>query len=167
MQHACRWGLSTCVASFIDLSHEKHPPKEYNHNRVNNCSHQVDGKKVRLFGLDAPESKQSCRAADGSQYLCGTATKLSCAVDISAMSCEHDHHRTPVAPWLASTSRGIKRRHTRHALQVRRSPSCCRPRSGSRVCGVRPRPPTSTAARHARVPCASSIQVVVSDVCFS
>lgn len=32
---------------------------------------QVDGNKVRLFGVDAPETKQSCRAADGSQYLCG------------------------------------------------------------------------------------------------
>jgi len=32
---------------------------------------QVDGNKVRLYGIDAPESKQSCRAADGGQYLCG------------------------------------------------------------------------------------------------
>ena len=32
---------------------------------------QVDGVKVRLYGVDAPESKQSCRDADGEQYLCG------------------------------------------------------------------------------------------------
>lgn len=37
---------------------------------------QVDGNKVRLFGVDAPESKQSCSAADGSQYLCGGGTEL-------------------------------------------------------------------------------------------
>jgi endonuclease YncB( thermonuclease family) len=54
----------------------------YNHNREYNCFRQVDGKKVRLFGLDAPESKQSCQAADGSQYLCGEATITVHAVDL-------------------------------------------------------------------------------------
>ena len=34
---------------------------------------QVDGNKVRLYGVDAPEARQSCRAADGSQFLCGAA----------------------------------------------------------------------------------------------
>jgi hypothetical protein len=58
---------------------------------------------------------------------------------------------------------GFGCRHTRHALQVRRSPSCWRPRSGSRVCGVRPRPPTSTAARHARVHCTSSIALAAAE----
>lgn len=50
-----------------------------NYNRKHNFLCQVDGKKVRLFGLDAPESKQSCQAADGSQYLCGAAmTTVPC-----------------------------------------------------------------------------------------
>ena len=31
----------------------------------------VAGQKVRLQGIDAPESAQSCRGADGRSYLCG------------------------------------------------------------------------------------------------
>jgi endonuclease YncB( thermonuclease family) len=34
----------------------------------------VDGTRIRLFGIDAPESKQSCSTA-GKDYECGTASK--------------------------------------------------------------------------------------------
>jgi endonuclease YncB( thermonuclease family) len=34
----------------------------------------VDGTRVRLFGIDAPESKQSCQAASGDDYRCGSAS---------------------------------------------------------------------------------------------
>jgi hypothetical protein len=29
------------------------------------------GTRVRLFGIDAPETKQSCKAAKGAEYMCG------------------------------------------------------------------------------------------------
>lgn len=34
---------------------------------------EIAGTTVRLLGIDAPESGQSCKAADGKSYLCGTA----------------------------------------------------------------------------------------------
>ena len=38
---------------------------------LNPDAYQVGGAKVRLFGLDAPESKQLCRDAGGREYACG------------------------------------------------------------------------------------------------
>ncbi len=32
---------------------------------------EIGGTKVRLHGIDAPESKQTCQTADGSEYRCG------------------------------------------------------------------------------------------------
>lgn len=103
--HACRWGLSTCVTFPINGSSKAYPGSaQLQPGTQLFC--QVDGKKVRLFGLDAPESKQSCQAADGSQYLCGTATKAypmlwTCRQCRASMTITV----APVAPWLALTSR--------------------------------------------------------------
>lgn len=32
---------------------------------------EIAGERIRLHGIDAPESKQTCQRADGSEYLCG------------------------------------------------------------------------------------------------
>ena len=32
---------------------------------------EIGGTKIRLHGIDAPESKQTCQKADGSDYRCG------------------------------------------------------------------------------------------------
>lgn len=32
---------------------------------------EVQGKRIRLWGIDAPESAQMCKRADGSDYRCG------------------------------------------------------------------------------------------------
>jgi len=35
-----------------------------------------DGTKYRIFGIDAPELKQTCKEADGEEWLCGRAAKV-------------------------------------------------------------------------------------------
>lgn len=35
-----------------------------------------DGAKYRIFGIDAPELKQSCKKANGDDWLCGRAAKV-------------------------------------------------------------------------------------------
>jgi len=35
-----------------------------------------DGAKYRIFGIDAPELKQSCKEANGDDWLCGRAAKV-------------------------------------------------------------------------------------------
>lgn len=32
---------------------------------------EIHGKRIRLFGIDAPESSQTCKTADGKEYPCG------------------------------------------------------------------------------------------------
>jgi hypothetical protein len=39
------------------------------------------GTRVRLFGIDAPETKQSCTAAKGGDYLCGELCSNVCFHD--------------------------------------------------------------------------------------
>ncbi|KAI3431562.1 hypothetical protein D9Q98_004611 [Chlorella vulgaris] len=48
------------------------------------------GTRVRLFGIDAPETKQSCTAAKGGDYLCGERAKqaLSAKIGKSNVQCE-------------------------------------------------------------------------------
>ena len=41
-----------------------------------NSGLQVGGEKIRLFGLDAPESKQSCNDSKGHPYACGEASSM-------------------------------------------------------------------------------------------
>lgn len=49
----------------------------------------VAGIRVRLFGIDAPESKQSCKNTGGAQYTCGieAAEKLKAKVADSPVRC--------------------------------------------------------------------------------
>ena len=39
----------------------------------------VQGTRIRLFGFDAPEGKQTCRDAAGERYLCGSKAALALA----------------------------------------------------------------------------------------
>lgn len=36
------------------------------------------GTRVRLFGIDAPETKQSCTASKGGEYMCGERCTSQC-----------------------------------------------------------------------------------------
>src|SRR4051794_5138793 len=38
---------------------------------------RLDGDVIRLFGIDAPEGKQTCRGADGEDWDCGVAATAS------------------------------------------------------------------------------------------
>jgi endonuclease YncB( thermonuclease family) len=53
----------------------------------------IAGQRVRLAGLDAPESAQPCRRADGAEWACGAvATKaLRALIGRSPLTC--DYHR--------------------------------------------------------------------------
>jgi endonuclease YncB( thermonuclease family) len=45
--------------------------------------------KIRLHGIDAPELKQTCRAADGKPWPCGQASQLALAAMVTApLQCE-------------------------------------------------------------------------------
>ena len=52
----------------------------------------VAGERVRLQGIDAPESKQSCRRATGKRYLCGEAATqaLRERIGTGAVTCKID-----------------------------------------------------------------------------
>lgn len=43
----------------------------------------VAGKHVRLFGIDAPESDQTCKLANGAPWPCGTAATIQLAAMLS------------------------------------------------------------------------------------
>ena len=38
---------------------------------------EIHSQRIRLFGIDAPESKQSCEDADGHNYRCGQQAALA------------------------------------------------------------------------------------------
>ncbi len=40
---------------------------------------EIGGTKIRLHGIDAPESKQTCKKADGSDYFCGEMATFALA----------------------------------------------------------------------------------------
>lgn len=52
---------------------------------------EIHGSRIRLHGIDAPESSQTCRERDGSAWRCGQAAALSLADKIGRTSvlCEH------------------------------------------------------------------------------
>ena len=56
---------------------------------VDGDSLEVAGHRVRLFGIDAPESLQDCRDARGRSYACGRAARdaLSEAIGRQSVSC--------------------------------------------------------------------------------
>src|SRR3954466_12529262 len=43
---------------------------------------EIAGQRIRLWGIDAPESDQLCRSADGLAYRCGSAAALALAKQI-------------------------------------------------------------------------------------
>jgi endonuclease YncB( thermonuclease family) len=51
---------------------------------------EIHGQRIRLHGIDAPESNQTCRDGDGRDYRCGErATRaLSAKIGLQAISCE-------------------------------------------------------------------------------
>ena len=63
---------------------------------------EVRGERIRLHGIDAPESAQLCRKADGSQWRCGqkAAFALSDRINRDTVRCEgkeRDRYRRLVA----------------------------------------------------------------------
>lgn len=59
----------------------KHPPAEFNQSFsgivkvIDGDSIKVDSNEVRLFGIDAPEYKQTCFNAENAEYNCGQVSK--------------------------------------------------------------------------------------------
>jgi endonuclease YncB( thermonuclease family) len=51
---------------------------------------EVHGVRIRLFGIDAPESSQLCRDADGRDYRCGQVAALALADKIGRGPVECD-----------------------------------------------------------------------------
>lgn len=51
---------------------------------------EVNGVRIRLFGIDAPESSQLCRDADGRDYRCGQVAALALADKIGRSPVECD-----------------------------------------------------------------------------
>ena len=63
---------------------------------------RIEDKRIRLNGIDAPESKQMCRRADGSAWYCGwqATLTLSSIIDIDPVWCQwrnRDRYRRPLA----------------------------------------------------------------------
>jgi len=63
---------------------------------------EIAGERIRLFGIDAPESRQQCRTGSGRDYPCGrVATRaLTAAIRGSQVSCtpvDHDRYDRDVA----------------------------------------------------------------------
>lgn len=53
---------------------------------------EIHGERIRLLDIDAPESRQPCRAHDGSEWRCGQKASLALADWIGArtVTCETD-----------------------------------------------------------------------------
>lgn len=63
---------------------------------------EILGERIRLFGIDAPESRQQCRTGSGNDYPCGrVATRaLTAAIRGGPVSCtpvDHDRYDRDVA----------------------------------------------------------------------
>jgi endonuclease YncB( thermonuclease family) len=69
---------------------------------IDGDSIEIAGERLRLFGIDAPESRQECRDAARESYPCGrdAARALAAAIGGRAVACtavEHDQYRREVA----------------------------------------------------------------------
>lgn len=53
---------------------------------------EIHGERIRILDIDAPESRQLCTAADGTEYRCGQQAALALADWIGAqpVTCESD-----------------------------------------------------------------------------
>ena len=68
---------------------------------------EIGGQRIRLWGIDAPESDQLCRGSDSLPYRCGSAAALALADQIARglVICEAravDRYRRTVATCVAS-----------------------------------------------------------------
>ena len=64
--------VSPPAALAQDPARERHPEIQATPPRVIDADTlRAGGERVRLQGIDAPESAQECRGADGGRYLCG------------------------------------------------------------------------------------------------
>jgi endonuclease YncB( thermonuclease family) len=69
---------------------------------VDGDSLEISGERIRLFGIDAPESRQTCRDARGESYACGreAARALSAFIAGRPVTCtpvDHDRYERDVA----------------------------------------------------------------------
>jgi endonuclease YncB( thermonuclease family) len=63
---------------------------------------EIQGIKIRLFGVDAPEIDQYCKRADGTRWRCGqyatvALDRLAGGKDLSCATRENDRYGRPVA----------------------------------------------------------------------
>lgn len=63
---------------------------------------EIHGQRIRLHGIDAPESQQLCQKADGSDYRCGQLAALALAdwIGRSVVSCKQtdtDRYKRAIA----------------------------------------------------------------------
>jgi endonuclease YncB( thermonuclease family) len=56
---------------------------------------EVHGQRIRLWGIDAPESDQLCRGSDSNLYRCGSAAAIALA-DRIAGSVVHARRGLPI-----------------------------------------------------------------------
>jgi endonuclease YncB( thermonuclease family) len=66
---------------------------------------EIHGTRIRLFGIDAPESSQTCTTGEGKEYRCGQHAALALAAKIKAQTVEcqpktNDRHGRDVAKCL-------------------------------------------------------------------
>lgn len=69
---------------------------------IDGDSLEVAGERIRLFGIDAPESRQDCADARGESYACGRAAAraLADAIGRNSVTCtpvDHDRYGRDVA----------------------------------------------------------------------
>ena len=87
---------------------------------------EIHGKRIRLNGIDAPESRQTCERADGSPYRCGkdAAFALSDFIARGTVFCERrgvDRYKRTIAAcqvrgedvgaWLVRSGHALAFRH--------------------------------------------------------
>lgn len=50
----------------------------------------IHGQRIRLYGVDAPESRQTCERADGSEYRCGQVAAFALAdwINRAVVTCD-------------------------------------------------------------------------------
>lgn len=58
----------------------------------------ISGARIRLNGIDAPESWQKCRRADGSEYRCGAAAAFALDEFLAASRPTRAGRRRPLSP---------------------------------------------------------------------
>ena len=87
---------------------------------------EIHGRRLRINGIDAPESRQSCGRADGTAYRCGQAAALALADRIgeAVVSCQtHSadrYHRSLATCYVDGEDLGRWMVRNGHALAYRK-----------------------------------------------